>query len=69
MMPMIMPFPSPKRRAKEVKFCVKEERYMMKDMAIPATKQVMLEDTFLAYLVTKGMEMAFVMAEVPVLRG
>jgi hypothetical protein len=58
MMPIITPFPSPKSRAKEVKLCAKEERYMMKDMAIPATKQVMLEDTFLAYRVTKGMEIA-----------
>lgn len=68
-MPIITPFPSPNRRANDVKFCAKEERYMMKDMAIPATKQVILDDTFLAYLVTKGMEMALVMVKVPVLKG
>jgi len=48
MMPIITPFPSPNNKANEVKFCAKEERYIMKDIAMPATKQVILADTFFA---------------------
>jgi len=58
MIPMIMPFPKPKISAKALKLCVSEERYIMNDITIPATKQVEPEDTFLAYRVTKGMDMA-----------
>lgn len=32
--------------------------YMIKDIAIPATKHVMPDETFLAYLVTKGIARA-----------
>lgn len=58
MMPIITPFPSPKSNANDMKLCAKDDKYIMNDIAIPATKQVMLEDTFLAYRVTKGIEMA-----------
>lgn len=47
-MPIMTPLPSPNSRANDVKLYAKEERYIMKDMAMPATKQVMLEDTFFA---------------------
>jgi len=39
----------------------------MKDMVIPATKQVIPGETFLANLVTNGIDMAFVMRKILVL--
>ena len=39
---------------------------MMNDMASPATKQVIPEDTFLAYRATKGIEIAFMIGLLPV---
>ena len=38
---------------------------MTKYIAIPATKQVMPDDTFFAYLVTNGIEIAYMMIDVP----
>ena len=38
---------------------------MMNDIASPATKQVIPEDTFLAYRATNGIEIAFMIGLLP----
>ena len=60
MIPNTIPFPKPKIKAKFDKLSVYDDMYMIKDIASPAMKHVKPGDTFFAYLVTKGIEIAYI---------